>query len=175
MSLLEFDQMGMEQCPRGIEGRNEEEREGYQGWRAYRRAGRGRRTRGPTADAGLGLRGGKTCRLSLCVTHLLAHMKDFHAAPLLLLLPYHSSTSAAEAAQRPVHIHHSVCFFFFFIVPLAQSRKQVVGRVEVCWGLTRIIADKVLWEHWGGDFGRSTTAARVFFHSHPQEAVVYLH
>lgn len=96
-------------------------------------------------------------------------MKDFRAAPLLLLLlllPYHSSTSAAEAAQRTVHIHHLVCFLAFFIVALAQSRKQVVGCVDVCWGLLWIIADKVLWEHCGvGALAGALQRSGFFFFS----------
>lgn len=99
-------------------------------------------------------------------------MKDFRAAPLLLpppLLPYRSGTSAAEAAQRTVHIHHLVCFLSVFFVALAQSRKQVVGRVDVCRGLSWIIADKVLWEHSVGVLAGGLTAATwgfiIFFHS----------
>lgn len=65
-------------------------------------------------------------------------------------------------------------FSLFFIVALAQSRKQVVGRVDVCRGLSWIIADKVLWEHSGGGLAGHCSGSGVFS-SHLLAAVVYSH
>lgn len=89
-----------------------------------------------------------------------------------------AAAAAAPISQRHISSRGSAAysshpslgvFSLGFFVALAQSRKQVVGRVDVCRGLSWIIADKVLWEHSVGVLAGGLTAATwgfiIFFHS----------
>lgn len=136
--------MGIEQCQAGREGGREGERDGEEreGAAGMEVVGEHEGVEGHGGAHGGRWPGtsGKTCCLSLCVTHLPAHMTDFRTAPLLLLLllPYHSSTSAAEAAQCTVHIHHLVCFLSFFYCGFGAE--QEAGS-RLCGCLLGIVVD----------------------------------